>query len=376
MLFDTTLRRELARTFSATLVVILTIVLTIMLMRAVRQTATGVVAPQDLVMFMGFTTLGYLATILALTLFVSVVTTLGRMYRDSEMTIWFASGTALTRFVRPILRMAWPVLLIIATLALVVWPWSNERLSEMQDRYRQRSDISRVTPGVFQTSRDGSGVLFVERTMDSNSGLPQARNVFVVQQRATKEAVVSARAGRIETRQDDRWLVLEDGQRTDMDSATGQRTTASFDVLESLAPESAARRAQRASPKALSTIDLMLDTNAVNQGELTWRFGLVFGALNLLLLAVGLSARNPRKPSNWNLLFALLAFVVYYNLITLGQAWVAGGRVSMTSSLALTHGVVFLLSVLLLVWRNWGTVLRLRPVHRPSANESPGPNAA
>jgi lipopolysaccharide export system permease protein len=184
MLFDTTLRRELARTFSATLVVILTIVLTIMLMRAVRQTATGVVAPQDLVMFMGFTTLGYLATILALTLFVSVVTTLGRMYRDSEMTIWFASGTALTRFVRPILRMAWPVLLIIATLALLIWPWSNERLGEMQDRYRQRSDISRVTPGAFQTSRDGSGVLFVERTLDSNSGLPQARNVFVVQQRS------------------------------------------------------------------------------------------------------------------------------------------------------------------------------------------------
>jgi lipopolysaccharide export system permease protein len=376
MLFDTTLRRELARTFSATLVVILTIVLTIMLMRAVRQTATGVVAPQDLVMFMGFTTLGYLATILALTLFVSVVTTLGRMYRDSEMTVWFASGTALTRFVRPILRMAWPVLLIIATLALVVWPWSNERLSEMQDRYRQRSDISRVTPGVFQTSRDGSGVLFVERTMDSNSGLPQARNVFVVQQRATKEAVVSARAGRIETRKDDRWLVLEDGQRTDMDSATGQRTTASFDVLESIAPESAARRAQRVSPKALSTIDLMLDTNAVNQGELTWRFGLVFGAFNLLLLAVGLSARNPRKPSNWNLLFALLAFVVYYNLITLGQAWVAGGRVSMTASLALTHGVVFLLSVLLLVWRNWGTVLQLWPAQRPPASGLPGPNAA
>jgi lipopolysaccharide export system permease protein len=188
--------------------------------------------------------------------------------------------------------------------------------------------------------------------------------------------VVSARAGRIESRKDDRWLVLEDGQRTDVDSATGQRTTASFDVLESMAPESAARRAQRVTPKALSTIDLLLEPSAINQGELTWRFGLVLGAFNLLLLAVGLSARNPRKPSNWNLLFALLAFVVYYNLITLGQAWVAGGRVNMMTSMALTHGAVFLIAVLLLVWRNWGVVARLWLAPRMGSTASPGAGAA
>ena len=31
---------------------------------------------------------------LALSLFIAVVATLSRMYRDSEMTIWFASGVA------------------------------------------------------------------------------------------------------------------------------------------------------------------------------------------------------------------------------------------------------------------------------------------
>ena len=76
----------------------------------------------------------------------------------------------------------------------------------------------------------------------------------------------------------------------------------------------------------MRTIDLLREPTPRHQGELTWRLGLLFGAANLLLLGIGLAATNPRRASNWNLLFALLGFVVYYNLINLTQAWVAGGR--------------------------------------------------
>ena len=113
MLFDTTLRRELARMFGGTLVVILTIVLTMMLIRTLGLAAGGAVAPQDVVLLLGYTALGHLPTMLALTLFIAVVMALGRMYRDSEMAIWFASGLPLSRFVRPVLRMGWPVLLLV-----------------------------------------------------------------------------------------------------------------------------------------------------------------------------------------------------------------------------------------------------------------------
>ena len=92
MLFDSTVRRELARGFGATLVVILTIVLTMFLIRTLGQAASGAVAPQDVVLLLGYVALGHLPTMLALSLFIAIVVTLGRMYRDSEMAIWFASG--------------------------------------------------------------------------------------------------------------------------------------------------------------------------------------------------------------------------------------------------------------------------------------------
>ena len=114
MLFDSSLRADLARSFGATLVVILTIVLTMFLIRTLGQAAVGRVSPQDVVLLLGYTALGHLPTMLALSLFVAVVVTLGRMYRDSEMAIWFASGVSLNRFVRPVLRTGWPVLLVVA----------------------------------------------------------------------------------------------------------------------------------------------------------------------------------------------------------------------------------------------------------------------
>ena len=64
-------------------------------------------------LLLGYIALGHLPTMLALSLFIAVVATLSRMYRDSEMTIWFASGVGSARFVRPVLRMSWPVLLLI-----------------------------------------------------------------------------------------------------------------------------------------------------------------------------------------------------------------------------------------------------------------------
>ena len=91
---------------------------------------------------------------------------------------------------------------------------------------------------------------------------------------------------------------------------------------------------------------------------------------HLLLLAIPLSAQNPRRASNWNLLMALLAFIVYYNLINLSQAWVATGRTSMGMALAAVHGGGLALAIGLIVWRessNRSIVQRRQPVRTLAA---------
>lgn len=364
MLFDSTVRRELARGFGATLVVILTIELTILLIRTVGQAASGVVAPQDVVLLLGYVALGQLPIMLTLSLFITIVVTLGRMYRDSEMAIWFASGVGLPRFVRPVLRMAWPVLLVVALLLLFAWPWGNRNSQDLRDRYQQRSDLSRVAPGVFQTSADGRRVFFVER--ESADGV-NARNVFILSRQEHGEAVTSAKSGRLENEGEDRVLVLERGQRNDVDTRSGERSLSSFEGYRVLAGERAVRAAEAQPPKVVSTLDLVREPSPRNQGELAWRFGLLLGAANLLLWGIGLAATNPRRASNWNLLFALLSFVVYYNFVNLAQAWVASGRMGMGAALLGVHGTAFVGALALLWWRDHASVSRLRASRKRAA---------
>ena len=364
MLFDSTLRRELARNFGATLVVILTIVLTMMLIRTLGQAAIGQVAPQDVVLLLGYVALGHLPTMLALSLFIAVVATLTRMYRESEMTIWFASGVGLTRFVAPVLRVSWPVLLVIGVLALFVWPWQNQRSVELKERFERRSDLSRVTPGQFQTSNDGTRVFFIERdAADSRTG----RNVFILGSLPESESVTSARSGRIELEGDERFLLLSRGQRNEENLRTGEKTLARFEGYRVQAGERVLSSLDNLPPKARPSIELLREPTPRHQGELAWRLGLLLGGANLMLLGVGLSASNPRRASNWNLLFALLSFVVYYNVINLSQAWVAGGKVSMGTALVVAHGGAFLIAMILLWWREhrnsrigWGARMAAR----------------
>src|SRR3954471_9732013 len=133
MLFHSTIRKELARSFGASLVVLVTIVMTMTLIRTLSLASRGSVNPEDVMMVMGYTVLGYLATILTLSLFIAIVGTLSRMYRDSEMVIWFSAGRGLSAFVRPLFQFASPVLAAVAVLALVVWPWANQQTQDMKE---------------------------------------------------------------------------------------------------------------------------------------------------------------------------------------------------------------------------------------------------
>lgn len=368
MLFDSTLRRELARNFGGTLVVILTIVLTIMFIRNLGQAAGGRIAPQDILLLLAYIGLGHLSTILALSLFIAVVATLSRMYRGSEMTIWFASGVPLTRFVRPVLQTSWPVLLLIAALSLFVWPWQNERSAELKDQFERRSDLSRVAPGQFQTSGDGQRTFFFE---GSASDTATGRNVFIVASRGGIESVTSAKSGSIVADAEGRFLVLKKGQRNEQGGAGGEKTLSRFETYRAEAAERALAVAGGAPARARPTAELLREPSAANRGELVWRLGLVLAGANMLLIGIGISASNPRHASNWNLLFALLAFFAYYNFINLSQSWVGSGRVGLGAALVVGHGGALVIAIALLWWRENGIggvgVPRRRRRSRPAA---------
>jgi lipopolysaccharide export system permease protein len=338
MLFHSTLRKELARSFGATLVVLVTIVMTMTLIRTLSQASRGSVNPQDVLMVMGYTVLGYLPPVLTLSLFIAIVGTLSRMYGDSEMVIWFSAGRGLSAFLAPLFRFAWPILLVVAALALVVWPWANQQTQELKDRYGKRGDLERVAPGQFQESASGTRVFFLDKdTPDNKSG----KNIFISTNEHGKETVTSARSGRIETMGENQFLVLANGQRLETTEA-GQLKISEFEEYVNRVGGNELEARANLPAKTRSTFDLVMQPTRAHLGELAWRLGLALATLNFVLIAITVSSVNPRAGRSGNLIFALFAFVVYFNLLNLGQSWIGTGRVGFATFIVGLHGGVLL----------------------------------
>jgi len=368
MLFHSSLRKELSRSFGATLVVLVTIMMTMMLIRTLGLAARGSVNPSEVFLVMTYTVLGYMPTVLSLCLFISIVSTLSRMYRESEMAIWFSSGRSLVNFVRPLFRFSWPILLLIALAALIGWPWSNSQTQGLRARYEQRSDIERVAPGEFRESAGRMRVFFIDKDAPDSS---TASNVFISSIERNLRIVTSARSGRMEDISGSRYLLLSNGQRIEQPLVPSENgiKVSEFGTYGAKTSTQSSNSTDTTPMQSRSTLTLLRDPTPVNRSELAWRLGMIFAACNLVLLALTLSSANPRVSRSGNLLFGLFAFVLYYNMLNLGQSWVGRGRYSATGFMIVLHGGVLVLTLLWLAKRhfNWGRRTRAPRVR----NETP-----
>jgi lipopolysaccharide export system permease protein len=349
MIFQRSLLREFAQRAAAVFLTLFLIALTTRLVRLLGQAAGGKIPSDAVVAFLGFFAINVLPVLLSLTLFITVLLTLTRIWRDSEMVIWFNSGVSLAAWTRPVLWFAAPVVLVIALLSMLVSPWAVQMAEQFRSRVDARDDLSRVDPGAFGESRSKERVFFVEGVAGDRTSV---QNVFVSSTQHGRTGVMVSERGITEiSPAGDRFLVLFGGRR--YEGVPGQ---ADFSVMEfeRYAMRIAAHEgeAPEATHKSLATLALLESPSNVNHGELLWRVGIPLSALILALLAIPLSYVNPRAGRSVNLIMALLVYVTYSNLLSVSQARVAQGQLSFATGWWLVHGVMLVVLALLFARRN------------------------
>jgi len=344
LIFERALKRELANSAGAVFVALFAILLTTQLIRLLGDAAVGKLASEAVIALIGFNALNYLPILLSITLFVSVLMTLSRSYRDSEMIVWFASGLPLTAWVRPVLKFAAPLLLAIGLLSLFLSPWALSKSAEYRQRMDSRDDVARVSPGAFKESPNGDKVFFVESV---SSDERHVKNIFISSMQHGRLGVLMASKGFTETAANgDRFVVLLNGQRYEGTPGTPEYRVMQFERY-AVRIEAKEVRAIQLTAKNATLSDLLITPTNQNLGELLWRLGLPLAALNLVLLAIPLSFVNPRAGRTNNLVLALLTYMIYNNIISLCQSWVSQGKLAFGVGWWMVHVVMFVLLIAL-----------------------------
>ena len=351
MIFEQALRRELSFTAGAVFLVLLTFMLTTLVIRILGMAANGEANPNDVLLLIGLATLGYLAILLCATLFISVLLVLTRWYKDSEMVVWFTSGISLADFIRPVLRFSLPLIVLVALLALFGWPWANQQSALFRDRFEQRDVLSMISVGRFIEPAHGNYVLFIEGV---DNGMKHARNLFVANAEQDKIGVAMAKTGEFKTMPNgDRFVVLDKGRRYEGTPGKLDYRIVEFDKYGVKVANKPPQADANLPTKSRSTKDLLANPTPENLGELIWRIGLPLLALNFVLIAIPLAYVNPRLGRYTPMIFAVLIYLTYSNLLNLSQAWVSQGKMNVFMAWWPIHLVAFICAVLLFRFRHY-----------------------
>jgi len=339
MIFERAARREFAQAAAGISVALLAILTSTQLIRLLKEAAGGAIAPEAVAALLGFAALNFMPILLSITLFVAVLLSLSRAYRDSEMVVWFSCGQPLTAWVRPVLKFSLPIVVAIAVLSGFLSPWANVNTAEYKQRLSARSELSQVSPGAFRESKKGQRVFFVE-ALGADSLL--VGNVFVATVQDGKLGVVMSDTGYQEYAPNgDRFVVLESGRRYEVVPGTPEFKVMDFERYRVRMEDGEAKPAERL-PRNLPLTDLLFDDSTWARGELLWRIGLPVSALILALLAIPLGFVNPRAGRSANLLIAIPIYAIYYDLLLVSRSWVEQGKLSFGIGVWAVHALMLL----------------------------------
>ena len=227
--------------------------------------------------------------------------------------------------------------------------WAIQKGQDYRTQLKSRDELSSITPGVFKESSGGDRVYFIEGFDELGNVV---KNIFVqtVQHQKTG-VVVAAEGSRKKEANGDNFLVMEKGRRYEGTPNSAEVSTTEFDryavriQTKEAAPEPYTRQ-------AVSTQSLIKDNNPGNNAELQWRLAIPISALILVLLSIPLSFVDPRAGRSLNLIFALLIYIVYNNILSIFQAWVTQGRLNPMIGLWPVHIAFSVLAVYLFYRRN------------------------
>ena len=348
-IIDRYLFREIAATWLAVTLVLSFIMSTNQFARILGEVAIGHLPKDAVLSVLGLSALQYLTVLVPVSLFLSIMLALGRLYRDSEMSAMTACRIGPGGVYRPLLWIILPLAAGVGWLSLDTGPKAINAIQKIGIEAQRKADIASMEPGKFISVSEGV-VVYAEHVPEPGT----VENVFL--QRRTEEGeieVVVAERGeqRDAPDSDTRYFVLLDGKRYE-----GVPGSPAFYVMEfgehGIPYQLPDARTPKVKARNKSTPELMLSLDLEDIAELHYRLSVPVATIILAILAVPLSRSQPRQGRYGKLAIGVLVFIIYFNLLSAGKAWLIKGTVDPVVGLWWVHGLMAIFALGMIALHN------------------------
>jgi len=358
MLIFRYLLRETFKSQIAVFIILMAIFITLRFVRVLGDATDGSV-PADLVL--GFITLysPILASfVLPISLFLGVMLAHGRMYVDSEMTVLKACGISEWYVTRVTLLFALLVGIVTAVVTMYIAPTAANMEYQLEEKASASSGLASVMPGRFQQTGDKQAVIFVHE-VDTQSNTLQ--KVFLSQVKSNQQDLhlIYAKTGSISNNElGEQQLTLFSGNQYEGNAVDNQYQIVNFDEYK-VTIDKNTKVEDRRKVVALSTAELWQRDDIEAIAELQWRIAIPLSLPFLVLIAVPLSAVDPRQGRFGKMFPALLLYLGYFLLLLASRRVLEDGKLPVALGLWWVHFIMLLVGVgLIMRDRKTGAILR------------------
>jgi len=355
MIINKSFVTEILRTTLAVTFVLVCVFLVLRGLQFLQQAAEGVIPVGGVFSLVFLKMLSYMDVMLPLMFFIAVIMVLNRWYSDNEMSVLASAGMGIFSFLKPLGALIVILGGLVAFMSFYLTPLALAKGYQLEQEYRQRSDVSGVVTGRFVEAKDGNGVYFVEKY---NRRTGNYENVFAYSASFTREGVVVAKnAYRMEdAKTQDQFLVLINGSRYEGNPGSPDYRVVDFEKY-ALRIEPKNQTKLYLPIRARSNDELRNSTEASWRSEWYWRIAKIFTLPVLALFALALSHVDSRRGKSTGMILAFMVYLTYSNLLGYTVALVKKGTVVSGTPIWGVHIFYFLLACYCLYRRNYNLPL-------------------
>ena len=347
------LAREIFKTSIATMLVLYIILMSNALGRVLADVADGDTPLLAFWAVMLSQSVNILSLLLPVAVFLGIIFTFGRMYKDHEIIVMSACGIGYREFYKPVAMIVAPMFLLSCYASLSLNAQMQGYAMAVIDTGLNQHQFHQVKPGKFNQSSDA--VFYMDSLSDDKL---QLREVILGQSSALGVLLETAQSGRqkIDELSGDLFLVVGPGQR--IEGIAGQKDFKIIDYEQHgiLLQKKIIPISQRIHSIEKNLVELWFSERISDRVELQWRIAIPIILVALAILAVPLSYISPRQGRFGKVGYALLAFIVYFNLIAITRAQLEAGNLPMVVNFWWVHLLFIGVAGVILYRRNNGVL--------------------